>query len=194
MTMKVATEISEQAVPVGGRTMNCVRLSIESTTAGEFSREQVWLSEDAPGFEVLRELVKNPGVHETALATKLLDFGDDPARKTSVGLEKEEPEKTEQRRVLESLSRAEQALIDGSVIFREINESARELPAEKEKLQALLRRVDEARAQFTRAQENYSAVRGKAPDVAKVDDHLSKIEKVLSTLQKTAESIRAKAP
>ncbi len=154
--------------------------------------EQSWFCEEAPGYEVLRELVKDPGVHETVVTFKLIDFGDDPAKKTAVGVVKEDVEKTEQRKVMEILARAEQDLIDGSAIFRKIADAVREPPADAERLADLLGMVERSRALFARAREAYLSVKDRAPHQAKVEDRLAKTERIISSLARTEEELRAR--
>jgi hypothetical protein len=188
---KRAVEVSERPVQVAGRELQCLKVVFEGTRDDGAMREELCLSEEVPGYEVLREVVTRTELGEAHATISLFAFGDNPARKTAIGLIKEDPATLELRRVFKVLDEAERYVIDASVIYRELA-ATRELPPEPARRQELHRRSEEAAALFGKAREIYGSVRDRAPAEAGVEDKLSKIEKILASIQKYQETIKGK--
>jgi len=186
---KKAVAVSERTVQVAGRELQCLRVLSEGTRDDGPIREELCFSEEVPGYEVLREVVTRTELGEAHATISLFAFGDNPARKTPIGLIKEDPATVELRRVFKVLDEAEKFVIEASVIYRELA-ATREIPPEAAKKRELLRKSDEAAALFTRARETYGTVKDRAPAEAGLEEKLGKIEKVLVSIVKYQETIK----
>jgi hypothetical protein len=191
-TVRAASAVGEKTLRIGGREIKCLSVSSEGRTEDNPFKEELLLSEEIPGFEVLRETVTKTGLGDMQATLTVIEFGDNPARKTPIGFEKEDPTRLGERRVQRTLDEAEKLVIDASVIFRELADSTKQVPAEAAALRALLARSSEAASLFARAKETYLTVREKAPAAAAVDDKIAKIDRAVASLQKFDEGIKAR--
>lgn len=189
---KAVTQVAEEKLPVAGRDVTCLRLTLEGKENDDPIKEQIWLSEEVPGFEVLRETVVRTPLGETHKAIRLIDFGDDASKKSALGATREDAAKAELRRVDRLLSEAERLVIDGSVIVRRISDKVKALPDDVDQLKTILQQNEEANGLFVKARETYVLAKDKAPDPAAVDQKIVKIDNVLEYLRKVADRVKAK--
>jgi hypothetical protein len=187
---RTATALEETQLRVGRHVVKCLHVTSEGRRDDNALKEEVWLSDEVPGFEVRREAVQQTSVGAARSTTMLVDFGDIPARKTAIGFQKEDPARLEEQRVLKVIDDTEDLVIGASATFREVVTASRELPSEPPKLRELLQRCDEVSAQLGKAKETYGSVRERAPQAAGVDEKLSKIDRALAALAKIRESVQ----
>ena len=189
---RTATAIGQSRVPVGGRDVDGVTIQYEGRSPEGAIRETAVFCAEVPGFEVMRETVTQTPLGESRMTFRLIDFGDDPARKTALGAQVQTAAGAERRRIDAELAAAEARVMGGSALFRELAEAMRALPPEREALQKLLDKKERAATLLLSARETYTTVKPSAPAEAKLDEKLTKIEKVLELLARYGQQIEAK--
>jgi hypothetical protein len=189
---KSATSIAERAVPVGGRPVKCLRIVYEGRSEDGAFKEEVTVSEEVPGFEVLRELAVQTALGPAHTSFTLIDFGSDPAKKTSLALVAETPAQAEEKRVRRLLAEAEQSTIEGGALLREVIEAMKDPPLVPERLRVLLGKSESASSLLVKAREGYVSAKDKAADPAPIEEKLGKLARALELAAKYAESIKSR--
>lgn len=191
-TLKVVTEMAEEKLPVAGREVKCLKVTSEGKASDNPVKETIWYSEEILGLEVMREIVTKSDLGEIHVTVRIIDFGDDVAKKSTFGVVREDPSKLELRRVDKLLAEAEKLVIDGSVIVREISGVVKNLPDDVDRLKTLLQKNDDATGIFVKARDTYVMAKERAEDSAAVEQKIAKIDNVLDYLRKVADRIKGK--
>jgi len=110
---------------------------------------------------------------------------------------KPEPEKPKEepkpeKKVSVVVAEADQFVLDGTPLAKDVILAARDLPADPEKLKTLSMKAETAQAFFVKAREGYAGVKDAAPESSDVAAKMAKIEKVLALLQNAADAINSK--
>jgi len=189
---KAATQVSERTMPIGGRPVKGLRIVYTGRTEDGAFREDLTVSEDVPGFEVLRETTVQTPLGPATTTFTLIDFGSDPSRKTSLALVVEDAAQAEDRRVRKLLADAEQLTIEGGAQLREVIEAMKDPPLVPERLRALLAKAESASALLVQAREGYVSAKEKSSDPAPIEERLSKLDRALEIAGRHAASIRSR--
>lgn len=102
------------------------------------------------------------------------------------------PEPKVEKKVDVVVAEADQLVLEGTPMAREVLAASKNLPDDTEKLKTLSMKLETAQAFFIKARDTYSGVKETAPPAADVAAKLAKIEKILSILQSAADGIKSK--
>jgi hypothetical protein len=189
---KSATEVQEKSMPIGGRPVQCLRIAYRGQSEDGALQEELVVSEEVPGFEVVRETTVQTTLGQAHTSFTLIDFGSDAAKKTSLALVAETPVQVEERRVKRLLAEAEQLTIEGGAILREVINAMKDPPLVPEKLQALLTKTESASSMLVKARESYVSAKEKAADPAPIEEKLGKLGRALELAAKYTDSIKGR--
>ncbi len=92
----------------------------------------------------------------------------------------------------EILAKADEMLVEALQLFGEVSSAAKELPEEREALQGLLKKGEDAVILLTAARQKYAAARERIADPSKADERIGRIEKMLARLQKHVDGIKSR--
>lgn len=96
----------------------------------------------------------------------------------------------EKRRKVEAWGRAEALILEGTSLFRQVQEAMKDPPKEPGSVRLLLGKIEKALETLDQAKAANAALRGESADPARIDERLQKIDLLMGVLRGHRETLK----